>query len=82
MILEEQSSVEKPLSAFEQNPAVMWNQGCHPGSKNKINFRHLTPIISKFSCLIQIAPSVQCFSLKTSILGPYFEVLIYLTLHF
>lgn len=75
MLAKEQLSVEEPPSAFEQNPAVMWNQGCHPHTKNKINLNHLLPVVSKFSCQAVIAPPVESsYSLKTVVHSAYYEV--------
>lgn len=75
MLIEEQISVEEPPSVLAQNPAVMWNQGCHPDAKNKIHLEHLSPVISKFICYILIAPPVEYLSLKAAIHGAYYEVI-------
>ncbi len=74
MLIKEQIQIEEPPSVLEQNPAVMWNQGCHPDTKNKIALKHALPIVSKFTCLFLIAPPIECFSLKTAVYGAYFEV--------
>lgn len=76
MLEKEHLSVEEPPSAFEQNPAVMWNQGCQPDSKHKINLRHLSPIVSRFSCQILLAPPVESHSLKTIAQRAHYEVIV------
>ena len=65
--------VKEPPSVFEQNPAVMWNLGYHPGN-NKTDQNYLSSIISNFTCHAQFAPSVKCYSLRTTIQGPHLEV--------
>lgn len=77
MLIKEQISVENPPSILEQNPAAMWNQGCHPDSKNKVDLKHLSPIISKFSTSILVAPPIEYNFLNAAVYGAYFEVIVY-----
>lgn len=77
MLIKEQISVENPPSILEQNPAVMWNQGCHPDLKNKVDLKHLSPLISKFSTTILVAPPIEYNFLNAAVYGAYFEVIIF-----